>query len=263
MLRVLVVSFFVLTGVSNISCGQQNIFNVPSSDITLKSKLFFQQQVNFIQDGDILMNTTFSYGLGKEMEIGLNMLGLFIEPGTGLLTNSDASKPPLYPFFTVNVQKAWKLSSLFKLGLGTQTGFSPGMHFGTYNYMNVVTAIPQIHLKLIGGLNYGSTSFLGPGDSNPLLPSTYDPVGFQLGVEQELIHDILYFQGEHLSGSHSLGMTALGLGYHLSDHWVLSLGYQLSNHNNPSPNSFVVEFTFVPSAVSSHRLYHEGHPEVD
>lgn len=243
--------------------GQQNIFNVPSSDITLKSKLFFQQQVNFIEDGDILLNTTFSYGLGNEFEIGFNVLGLFIEPGPKILSNPDISNPPVYPFFTVNLQKAWKLNNSFKLAAGTQTGFSVGMHFGTYNYLNFVTAIPKIHLKLIGGFNYGSSSFLGPGDLNPLLPAEYDPVGYQVGIEQELIHSILFFQGEHISGTHSLGLTALGFGYHISEHWVLSLGYQFSNENNPSPNSLVFEFTFVPSVISSHRVYHEGHPELD
>lgn len=243
--------------------AQQNIFNVPSSDITLKSKVFFQQQVNFISGGDILLNTTFCYGLGNELEIGFNVLGLFIEPGPKLLSNSDASNPPVYPFFTVNLQKAWKLSNTFKLAAGAQTGFSTGMHFGTYNYFNTVTAIPKIKLKLVAGLNYGSKSFLGPGDLNPLLPAEYDPVGYQVGVEQEILHDKLFLQGEHISGTHSLGLTALGLGYHVTQHWVLSFGYQFSNHNNPSPNSVVFELTFVPSAVSSHRVYHEGHPELD
>jgi len=245
------------------SHAQQNIFNVPSSDITLQSKFFFQQQVNFVEDGDMLFNSTLCYGLGNDMEIGINVLGLFFEPGMKLHTNSDAANPPTYPFYTVNFQKDWKLSRSFKAGLGTQTGLSAGGHFGTYNYLNFVTVIPALRVKLIGGLNYGSPNFLGPGDLNPLLPGEYDPVGYQFGIEQELIHEILYFQGEHISGTHSLGLTALGLGVHVTDHWVLSLGYQISNHSNPAPDSFVVEFTYVPSAVSHRRVYREGHPEMD
>lgn len=243
--------------------GQQNIFNVPSSDITVKHKVFFQEQVNFVQDGSLLLNTTFCYGLGNDWEIGVNILGVFIEPGPVLLSNSDAAHPPVYPFFTLNAQKAWMLSKTFKLAAGTQTGFSAGMHVGSYNYLNVVTALPKIQLKLIGGFNMGTETFLGPGDLNSLLPATYDPLGYQIGIEKELVHDKLLFQGEHISGSHSLGLTAIGLGYHVTDHWVLSLGYQFSNHNNPSPNSIVFEFTFVPSAIVSHNVYHEGHPEID
>lgn len=242
--------------------SQQNIFNVPSSDITLKSKVFFQQQVNFAKGGEILLNSTWSYGLGKDMEIGFNALGIFFESGK-IITNTDASRPPTFPFFTINFQKDFKLNRNFKAGAGTQTGLSAGGHFGTYNYFNFVTVIPKIRMKLIGGLNYGSPNFLGPGDLNPLLPGAYDPVGYQFGMEQELIHEILYFQGEHISGTHSLGLTALGLGYHVFDHWVLSMGYQLSNPDNPSPNSIIVEFTYVPSAVSHRRVYREGHLEVD
>ena len=241
--------------------AQQNIFNVPSSDITVQSKLFFQEQLNFIQDGTFLMNSTFSYGLGKEWEIGFNVLGIYVEPGPELLTNSNAANPPVYPFYTINAQKAWKLSKTFKLAAGTQTGFSAGFHFGSYNYLNLVTALPQYTLKVITGMNYGTESFLGPGDLNPLLPTIYDPIGYQVGIEKEIIHDKLLLQAEHISGEHSLGLTALGVGYHVTSHWVLSLGYQFSNDKNPSPNSLVFEFTFVPSAVVSHKLYHEGHSE--
>jgi len=242
--------------------AQQNIFNVPSSDITLKGKVFFQQQVNFIKGGEVLLNSTWSYGLGKDMEVGFNVLGVFFDSGK-ILTNTDASIPPTYPFFTVNFQKDWKLNRNFKAGAGTQTGFSAGGHFGTYNYFNVVTVIPKLRIKLLGGLNYGSVNFLGPGDLNPLLPGEYDPIGYQFGIEQELIHEILYFQGEHISGTHSLGLTALGLGIHITDHWVISMGYQISNPDNPSPNSLILEFTFVPSAVSHRRVYREGHLEID
>ncbi len=263
MLRFPYLCLIFLAGTWSSVYSQQNIFNVPSSDITVKSKVFFQEQMNFVQDGSLLLNTTFCYGLGHDWEIGANILGIFIEPGPKLLSNSNASIPPVYPFYTLNAQKAWMLSKTFKMAVGTQTGFSAGMHFGSYNYLNVVTALPSIKLKLIGGLNYGTESFLGPGDLNPLLPSIYDPVGYQLGIEKELIHDILLLQAEHISGEHSLGLSALGLGYHVTDHWVLSLGYQLSNDANPSPNSIVFEFTFVPSAISSHRVYHEGHPELD
>ncbi|MBY0436528.1 MAG: hypothetical protein K2U26_20735 [Cyclobacteriaceae bacterium] len=55
--------------------GQQNLFNVPSSDITPKAKPFFQQQLN-LSSGLVQFNSTFSYGLGRGAEIGVNILGL-------------------------------------------------------------------------------------------------------------------------------------------------------------------------------------------
>ena len=243
------------------SCAQQNLFNLPSSDITIKSKPFFQQQINIVSDGTVLLNSTFSYGLGNELEIGFNVLGIVIEREHGFVSNSDGANPPTYPFYTLNVQKAWTLNKSFKLAVGTQTGYSVGMHFGTYDYFNVVTALPQYHLKVITGANYGSQSFLGTGDKDPSLPATYSPIGFQVGLEYELIKEKLLAQGEYLSGTHSLGLTAVGFGYHVSEHWVMSLGYQIPNASNNALNSVIVEFTYVPSVVSHRRVYHEGHPD--
>ncbi len=244
--------------------AQQNLFNVPSSDITIKGKPFFQQQVNFVNDGNILLNSTFCYGLGKDFEIGVNVLGVFMDfdnSVSALETNHDISDPPVYPFFTINAQKEWGLNKTFKVAVGTQTGLSAGGHFGTYDYLNVVTAIPDIHLKLITGLNYGSESFLGQGNLNPIVSTEYVPFGFQVGIEQELFKEKLLLIAEHISGDHTLGLSALGLGYHLTDHWVLSLGYQYTNNAGHSPNSVIFEFTFVPSAISHRRIYHEGHIE--
>ncbi|MBL7851031.1 MAG: hypothetical protein JNN04_09030 [Cyclobacteriaceae bacterium] len=244
--------------------SQQNLFNVPSSDITIKGKLFFQQQINFLTDGTAAFNTTFCYGLGKDFEVGANILGVFVDPhaaGSAIQTNSDGAKPPVYPFFTGNLQKAFVLSPTFKVGLGAQAGFSPGMHFGFFSYANLVTVIPKLQLKMITGVNHGTETLLGPGDLNPVFSSTYDPIGFQFGFEKEIVHSNILLLAEHITGTHTLGISVLGIGYHITDHWVLSAGWQFSSAGNPTPNSFVLEFTFVPSAVIHHSLYHEGHPD--
>ena len=256
----------MLVGFTSQAFAQQNLFNVPSSDITIKSKGFFQQQINLPRNGTVLLNSTFCWGLGNEFEIGFNVLGLFLNtgnPGSTVLSNSDENNPPVYPFYTINAQKAWTLNKSFKLALGTQTGFSAGMHFGTYNYLNLVTAIPKYQLKIVTGMNHGSESFLGPGDLNPLLPADYDPVGFQIGLEQEILKEKILLLAEHISGDHSLGVSVLGLGYHLTEHWVLSAGYQFSSSGNSTPNSLVFELTFVPSVISHRRIYREGHLEVE
>jgi hypothetical protein len=256
----------IILGTTHPVFCQQNLFNVPSSDITLKGKLFFQQQVNFLTDRTVALNTTFCYGLGKDFEVGGNILGVYIDPhtsGSALKTNSNAGQPPVYPFFTVNLQKAVVLNRTFKLGIGTQAGFSPGMHFGNFTYLNMVTVIPKLQLKVITGVNHGSETILGPGDLNPLFSSAYDPVGFQFGFEKEIVHSHMLLLAEHISGTHSLGVSVVGLGFHVSDHWVLSTGWQFSSAGNETPNSLVFELTFVPSAVIHHGIYHEGHPEKD
>lgn len=263
-LRSQILSLLLFVGVVTEAEGQQNLFNMPTSDITVKSKLFFQQQINLLNDGTAMLNSTFCYGLGGDFEVGFNVLGIFLNPSyPGVVeTNSDISNPPVYPYFTINLQKALTLSKTFKVALGTQAGYSVGMHFGNFTYLNVVTAIPRYHLKLITGVNHGSESFLGPGDLNPLFSSSFDPIGYQVGLEQEILKEKLMLQAEHISGEHTLGVSVLGLGYHLTDHWILSAGYQFSSAGNNTPNSVIVEFTFVPSAVTHRRVYQEGHSEI-
>lgn len=54
--------------------AQQNFINVPSSEATIKNKVFFQQQLNFNEL--IQSNSTLDFGLGKGFEVGANILGL-------------------------------------------------------------------------------------------------------------------------------------------------------------------------------------------
>jgi hypothetical protein len=59
--------------------AQQNLFNVPSAEITEKNKFFFQQQFNIDSNaGD--SNTTVDYGLGNNWEVGINLFNLDLYP---------------------------------------------------------------------------------------------------------------------------------------------------------------------------------------
>lgn len=60
---------FIYDGILEIH-AQQNFFNVVSSDITEKNKLFFQQQINMTKD-ELQSNTTMSRGLGIILKSGV------------------------------------------------------------------------------------------------------------------------------------------------------------------------------------------------
>ncbi len=248
MLRIVI--FSLLTCCSQFisrAYSQQSLFNVPSSDITPRGKIFLQQQFN-IGEGLLQFNSTASYGLGKNSEIGLNVLGLNINEGSGspfFMTNGNIQASPVYPFYTLNFQKAFVLSDLFKLAIGTQTGFAQGGHFGTYDFLNFVTIIPKYKSKIITGIYYGSDSFLGPEDRIDWIDGN-TPLGYQIGLEQPIIEDKLLFIAENISGHHNLGETTVGGAYYLTHHWVLSAGFQFSNPGSKTPEALVVEFTYVP-----------------
>jgi|GEM_PF-413481 len=247
--------FFVF---SQFAFGQQNLFNVPSSDITIKGTPFYQQQFN-ISRGLVQLNSTFCWGLGHEVEAGFNVLGLNITTNgpISLDTNGDVTNPPVYPFYMLNFQKAFTLNKLFKLALGTQTGFSKDLHIGTYNYLNLVTALHHTRSKIITGIYQGSKSFLGEGERNELFLT--DKIGFQIGLEQEIIEEKLMVIAENISGRHNLGETTLGIAYFVSPLWALSAGYQFANPKSHTLNAVVLELTYVPSAPVHIKVFRHGH----
>lgn len=227
--------------------AQQNLFNVPTSDITEAHKLFYQQQFNLTSDL-VQLNTTFSYGLGKNMEAGINVIGLNLNThssGPVFITNGNPGQTPLYPFYTFNFQKAFQLSRVFKLAAGTQTGFSIGANFGSYVYANLVTILPTTKTKIITGLYWGSDSFLGPEDRSFLIP-TGSSLGTQIGLEQPIFKDRVFLIAENISGQHSLGETSLGAAWLFTRHWVWSMAYQFPNSQRHSTKALVLELTYVP-----------------
>ena len=169
--------------------GQQNLFNVPSSDITEPGEIFYQQQINLLPDL-LQFNSTMCYGLGRNFEIGFNIIGLNVNTQSSsplIISNGDIHSPPVYPFYTLNLQKAFVLNRTLRVAVGAQTGLSIDAHFGNYTYTNLITSIPRWHSKIITGI-YGSTnSFLGPGDRNLFVPDAN--IGFQLGLEQPIIRE--------------------------------------------------------------------------
>jgi hypothetical protein len=252
--------FLCLISLSLGARGQQNLFNVPSSDITPRKKPFFQQQFN-IGEGLLQLNATFCYGLGKNTEIGFNIIGLNINEGSRssfFITNGNIQASPVYPFYTINFQRSFVVSNIFKIAIGTQTGISEGSHFGSYDYSNLVTVLPKTKSKIVTGVYYSSDSFLGPEDRTLLIDGV-TPFGFQIGLEQSIIEDKLFFIAENISGLHNLGETTLGGAYYLSHHWILSAGFQSSNPGSKTAEALVIEFTYVPSASHHQNTFRHGH----
>lgn len=234
--------------------GQQNFFNVPSSDITPKKKLFFQQQANLTTQ-TVQFNTTFSYGLGKNTEIGINFLGFTAGKDffkKGFETSGDVENTPLFPFVMVNFAKAFPITESFKLAAGTQFGVDISkkideINTGGYVYLNAVKYIEKTHTKLVLGL-YGATDdFVGTESRNFLNKNVaLSEVGIQSGIEQNIWDERLVFQADFISGKHNIGETVVGFAYYLTPKWVLSSGYQIPNKNSLSSKSIVFELTFSP-----------------
>ncbi len=125
--------------ISNCYC-QQNFFNVPSSEITSKNNFFFQQQINVMNEG-FQSNSTISYGVGKQYEIGINILDLTYLNNKILFNDNTI---PYSPLANLNFQK--KIERL-NLSLGTQLGTNRTSNFCIYQYINSVNYIKKQRQK--------------------------------------------------------------------------------------------------------------------
>ena len=134
----------ILLLISFAGFSQQNFFNVPSSDITKAKHVFFQQQLNFISSG-FQSSTTFCYGLGKNYEIGFNVIGVTVDYAASLNDNAGT-------FMVMNGQKKWDVSPAFSAAVGGQIGLSSLADGGAYAYSNGVYKLENT--KLVGGLYY-------------------------------------------------------------------------------------------------------------
>ena len=133
--------------------AQQNLFNVPSSDITQKSDIYLQEQLN-IGRNDIYSNLTTVYGLGNGLELGINVLGV----GTNyqplhLASNDTDDAAPFFPLVLFNVQKMFDLTDLFHIAIGTQTGtnvqLSPGVsRLANFSYANFFNQKRELRKKV-------------------------------------------------------------------------------------------------------------------
>jgi hypothetical protein len=227
---------------SSVLSAQQNFFNVPSSDITERKKIFFQQQLNFFNEG-LQSNSTFDVGLGHNLEIGVNFLGFSVIDQKGLEVPIDDTIKPYNPFFLLNLQKGFPIGEKMMLGIGTQYGITTTAitRKGGYYYSNLTYGEKSVGLKLVFGLYAASKSFFGEGKR-----SVNNTIGCQAGIEKSIIKDKLVFQADFISGKHNLGEVVLGGAMYLSKNWILSAGYQIPTFGSKSIRAIVFELTYNP-----------------
>jgi hypothetical protein len=232
----------LLAQTSFLSMAQQNIFNVPSVEVTMPKKVFLQQQFNIGQT--IQSNTTFDYGLRRFMEVGLNLFNvsyftpserMFVNPGKDTVFHSAYA-----PLLMGNFLKQWEITSYIKVGLGTQMGANIPLHkemrYTGFYYFSSSCSFFRDHLKTDAGVYYGNRFYLG----------TEHAPGIMLGAEWSILHDKVHITGDWLSGIHDLGIGVVGLVLYPEKALPVSLGYQIPN-SKIGNQAFVVEFTYIQS----------------
>lgn len=224
--------------------GQQNFFNVPSSEITPRGGVFFQQQFN-VEERHQQSSTTLEIGLGHGLEVGLNCNGLTVLEDRAAHPVFNDTILPYNPFLLVNVQKRFDLGSDLAIALGVQYGgtLTSQVRDGGMAWCNVAYARKDLGLKCVVGPYYASKSYFGEGRR-----LFNDAIGLQAGLEKSLLPDRLVLQTDFISGTHDLGEVVPGAACRLSGHWVMSVGYQVPTFSSSSVHALVLELTYDPAS---------------
>lgn len=220
--------------------AQQNLFNIPSGDITPRNKHFFQQQVNFNEPTRFSAKSHFAYGLGRDWELGVNLVNSYFnlreKPTLALSSPFNSAEPyPYYPLLLVTAQKRWKLGRWFFANLGTQAGTNLYRHIGGkrpthFSYGLLGAADPKHRWKFLAGPYLTNWRFVGGGNR----------AGFLAGTEIHLSKRWL-LMADHISGRHKNSVTVAGFTYNVKPGFQLCLGWQFPNSRSPEKPALVLE----------------------
>jgi hypothetical protein len=217
--------------------AQLTVFNVSSSTITDKKKVSVQQQFEY-QD-EIESSTTLTYGLGKNWEVGLNLLNLdYSVKEKEFEFNDTTMASPFAPLLLINAQKVFELNNLFSIGLGSVAGTnvsSAHRKFVYYSYANLLASVGNQDQYLFAA---------GPYISNHRYLSQGPVYGFQGAIDAGIFYQKVHLLADWISGSHAKGKLSLGLEVFLTERLPLSVGWQRSNADGSQ--GLVLQLTFVP-----------------
>lgn len=206
--------------------AQQTIFNVPSSEITPKGKLFLEPEFQFTpwNPGRNMLNTNFIiFGLGHNTEAGMVIYNVS-SPDSNNITLAPGFKSaiPIFP------QKLPELQ--LKTIVGTEVLVSvQGGGVGNWSFAELSGRVPKIKTRLTGGVSAGTKQIFGR-----------DIVCFIGGIEQPVTKN-LTLQADWFSGTHTNAFLIPGIAYVFPKNTTIYIGYQIPNNSRSGRSGFVVE----------------------
>ncbi len=227
------VLLFVTDGIA-----QQNFINVPSSDITPKGRLFFQQQLNF--NALFQSNSTFDLGIGYHSEIGVNLLGVdYSEKNRSWLVNDSTDRDPYNPLIAFNGATSWDLGEHTSFAVGGQGGVNFDRHRS-----GRPAGLAYANLRIEDLLLKESVVVLGPYYNTEHYGGAGNRLGGWIGAEVPM-SKVLHVMAESVLGDNAISYTSLGLVVYPVRNIPLTLGVQIPNTSN-NAYSIVFELTVLP-----------------
>lgn len=218
--------------------AQQNLFNIPSGDITPKNKIFYQHQLNFYSFSDFESKSHFVYGIGKRFDVGINLVDIpirIVEDSSMVGFNDFRGRKPLYPLLMATIQKQFVLSSHLLLNVGTQVGpnLTNRIRNKTVAHFTYATLRWQPFKKgfLIAGPYYSNHVFTG---------GSQHTTGWMFGYEIPVAKRFS-LMGDLVSGQHKKSVSTFGGVYDIGKRAQLCVAALLPYPNRSLPDGVVVE----------------------
>lgn len=228
--------------------SQQNLFNIPSGDITPKNKVFYQHQLNFYSIEAFESKSHVVIGLGKGWDGGVNLVDLPLRLGAApvLSFNDDSQRKPLYPLVMFTLQKQVTLGANLKLNVGTQAGpnISPNTwnkKIAVFNYALFKTKLLK-RINLVAGPYHTDDTFVGRDQHH---------IGFMIGYEAP-ISKKLSLMGDMISGNHKKSQTTVGALYTLSKRTQLCAAALLDFPHGMNNHGVVIELNIFGWDIETH-----------
>lgn len=228
--------------------SQQNLFNIPSGDITPKNKLFYQHQLNFYSWQEFESKSHLVVGLGKGWDGGINLVDLPLRIGNApiLSFNDDSQRKPLYPLVMFTLQKQFKLGNNLLLNLGTQAG--PNISTTTrnkrvafFNYAMLKTKLLN-RINLVAGPYHTDDTFVGKDKHH---------FGFLVGYEVPVSKRIS-LMGDMISGNHKKSQTTLGALYTFNRRTQLCAAALIDYPHGMNNHGVVIELNIFGWDIETH-----------
>jgi hypothetical protein len=231
----------VVLALTTSSWAQQNLFNIPSSDITQKGKMFYQHQLN-VYANKLESKAHFVYGLGKGWDVGANLVGkgFYFPPEWRAVYNDNPAQGAVYPILMGTVQKQFNVSKRFDINIGAQIGHNLSNKIENKRVNYFTYALSTYYFdddrksRIVGGLYKTNQMFVGNGNT----------FGALLGYEVKLSKRF-YLMGDWISGRNDAAVGVVGGMYNLTKRIQLCAGLQVPNPNTPKPFGAVLEINLL------------------
>ena len=226
----------VLVALPSLAFAQQSLFNVPSTQETVKGRLFGQVQMTATGEGGEV-NTTLELGIFKWLEIGMNLFHMPLYHVGPLHAEAPATSATL-----MNANVYFEPASWMAVELGTSggVGFVPNtidIEPVIYGWATARFEAPGRFGSYVIGAYGGTRGALGAGP----------PLGGLLGFEFPIIEHYWHAQGDWVIGFNAISVAVVGFVVFIGKNFQISAGAQFPSPGSGNGFGGVLELTYVPT----------------